>query len=352
MTALAALTLALALMPQASLTPLTTPLPPLPIAVFPDHEPPRLTAGAWALYSVDEGAMIWASAADQVRPPASVTKLMTALLVVEAGIDPAEEVTISAAAAAEPIGYVGQQKIYEGEVWTVEALLTDLLIYSDNGAAIALAERVAGSVAAFVELMNERAAELGMTSTNFENPNGLDKAGHVSSARDLIRLGAAVIGQPRIAMITRVKYITFTPGGRVMEVKNTNRLLGTFPGVFGLKTGDTLTARQVLLSYAALPHEDFLGVVMGTDGHMRDTRALIAYAMRTLGPKDCFYSVGADLPALAEWPEWLLARIDAAGTLDDGHRADIPTPLSPAERELTAALRDLLPRVLGGGEGS
>lgn len=346
---LAALALSLTLAASPSLAPITTSLPPLPIAAFPAHEPPQLSAAAWALYSVDEQAFIWARGLDEVRAPASVTKLMTALLVVESGADPLAEVTISTAAAAEPIGYVGQQKLYEGEVWTVEALLTDLLIYSDNGAAVALAEHVAGSVPAFVEMMNRRAAELGMTSTNFENPNGLDETGHVSSARDLVRLGRAVLAEPRLTAITRVKYVTFTPGGRVMSVRNTNRLLGTFPGIFGLKTGDTLTAGQVLLSYGAFPHEDFLAVVMGTNGHMRDTSLLMAYALRAFGPQDHFYSVGADLPALADWPEWRLARIDAVGSLDDGRRPGLPVALSPTERRLAADLGDLLPRVLGGG---
>jgi len=348
MPALAVLALSLGLAVQPALTPLPTSLPPLPIAAFPEHEPPQLEAGAWALYSLDEGAVIWGSAVDVVRAPASVTKLMTALLVVESGLDPLMEITISPAAAAEPIGYVGQQKLYEGEVWTVEALLTDLLIYSDNGAAVALAEQVAGSVPAFVEMMNVRAGQLGMTSTNFENPNGLDETGHVSSARDLIRLGEAVLAQPRIAAVVRVKYATFTPGGRVMAVRNTNRLLGTFPGVLGLKTGDTLTAGQVLLSYGSFAHDDFLAVVMGTNGHMRDTGLLLAYARRTLGPQDHFYSAAADLPALADWPTWRLARIDAVGFLDNGRRPGGSTPLSPAERRLAAALGDLLPGALGG----
>jgi D-alanyl-D-alanine carboxypeptidase (penicillin-binding protein 5/6) len=351
-TGLAALVLSLALTPQASVRPLTAPLPPLPIAAFPDHEPPGLEARSWALYSVDEGVLLWAGAADQVRPPASVTKLMTALVVVERGTQPGEEVIISAAAAAAPIGYVGQLKVYQGEVWTVEALLAEMLVYSDNGAAVALAEHVGGSVDGFVDLMNQKAADLGMTNTHFENPNGLDETGHISSARDLIRLGTAVIHQPRITRATRLKFLTFSPGGRVMEVKNTNRLLGTFPGVLGLKTGDTATAGRVLLSYATLPHEDFLGVVMGTDDHMGDTGALMAYAMRTLGPKDHFYAAGVHLDALAEWPEWQRTRLAAAGPLDDGRRPDAVLPLSPAERPLAAALRDLLPMLLGGGGGS
>lgn len=352
MIGLATLALTLTLVPQPALTPLTAPLPPLPIAAFPQHAPPRLASAAWGLYSLDEGAMLWSSAVDQVRAPASVTKLMTALLVVEAGTDPAEQVTISATAAAEPIGYVGQQKLYEGEVWAVESLLTDLLIYSDNGAAVALAEHVSGTVEAFVELMNRRAAELGMTSTVFKNPNGLDQTGHVSSARDLIRLGAAVASEPRVTRITRVKYAIFTPGGRVMAVRNTNRLLGTFPGVFGLKTGDTLSAGEVLLTYAALQHDEYLSVVMGSDDHMRDSRTLLAYALTTFGPRDHFYSVGAGLAALSGWPDWALARLDAAGPLDAGVRSGVPVRLSPAERALAAGLRDLLPALLGGDKSA
>ncbi|MCU0280801.1 MAG: serine hydrolase [Acidimicrobiia bacterium] len=236
----------------ASLNPIGVPLPPLPIAAFPAHEPPVLSSASWALYSVDDAALVWAADADEVRAPASVTKVMTALVVVSQGVAPDEEVTISARAASEPIGYTGQQRTYQGEVWTVEALMSDMLVYSDNTASVALAEHTAGSVDAFVALMNEKAAELGMTATHFVNPNGLDADGHVSSARDLVTLGAAAIQEPRITRITRLKFVTFMPGGRIMEVKNTNRLLGTFPGVLGLKTGDTARAGEVLLSYAVL----------------------------------------------------------------------------------------------------
>jgi D-alanyl-D-alanine carboxypeptidase (penicillin-binding protein 5/6) len=323
-------------------------VPPLPMAAIPDHAPPQLSAHAWALYAVNEAAIVWAGNADEVRAPASVTKLMTALVVIDQGAQPDELVTISARAAAEPIGYVGQNKLYSGEVWSVEALLADMLVYSDNGAAIALAEHVAGSVDAFVVLMNDKAAELGMTATHFENPNGLDEDGHVSSARDLIRLGLAAIQEPRITRITRIRNLTFTPGGRIMEVKNTNRLLGTFPGVLGLKTGDTVNAGEVLLSYAVFPHETFLGVVMGSTDHMADSRALLAYALRTLGPKDHFYAPGASLDALAGWPNYVRARLNAVGLLDDGHRPDNPIPLTPAERAAAAALARLLPRLLGG----
>jgi D-alanyl-D-alanine carboxypeptidase len=326
-------------------------LPPLPFAAFPAHEPPVLSARSWALYCVDDGAMVWASDADEVRAPASVTKVMTALVVIGQGVGPDEEVTISAAAAAEPIGYTGQQKLYAGEVWAVERLMADLLIYSDNGAAVALAEHTAGSVEAFVELMNQKAAALGMSSTHYVNPNGLDADGHVTSARDLVRLGAAAIQEPRITRLTRLKFVTFRPGNRVMEVKNTNRLLGTFPGVFGLKTGDTAKAGEVLLSYAVLAHDRYLGVVMGSPDHMAETAELLAYAQRIMGPQDHFYAPGIHSEELAEWPSWRRARLAAVDPLDDGKRPDRPTPLSPGQQQVLGALRDLLP-VLLGGEGS
>jgi serine-type D-Ala-D-Ala carboxypeptidase (penicillin-binding protein 5/6) len=332
----------------ASLVPVGISLPPLPIAALPAHEPPVLTAASWALYSLDQGAFVWASDLDEARAPASVTKLMTALVVVDQGIDLTDEVTISARAANEGIGYEGQLKLYQGEIWTVQDLLEDMLVYSDNGAAIALAEHTAGSVEAFVALMNQKAADLGMAGTHFANPNGLDEDGHMSSARDLVRLGVACVAQPAITRVTRVKSATFTPGGRIMPVRNTNRLLGTFPGVLGLKTGDTINAGEVLLSYAVLGHEEYVGVVMGSSDHMYESALLLAYATRILGPQDYFYASGADLDQVAAWPEWRRARLAAAGLLDNGQRADIPMPLSPAQRTAATALRDLLPALLGG----
>jgi len=332
----------------ASVAPLGASLPPPPISALPAHEPPALRARAWALYSVDEAALVWAANADQVRAPASVTKLMTALVVVSQGVGPDEEVTISARAAAEPVGWVGQLKVYQGQVWTVEALMAEMLVYSDNGAAVALAEHTAGSLEAFLALMNQKAADLGMSSTSFQNPNGLDKDGHVSTARDLIRLGAAVIQEPRLTRITRLKFVTFTPDGRIMQLRNTNRLLGTFPGVLGLKTGDTANAGEVLLSYAVLAHEEYVGVVMGSPDHMAETADLLAYAGKILGPQDHFYAAGAHLDELADWPSWRRARLAVAGPLDDGRASEAPMPLSPVQRELAAALRDLLPALLGG----
>jgi len=320
-------------------------LPPPPIAAFPDHEPPAIDAEAWVLYSVDEGAILLAVNADQLRAPASVTKVMTALVVV-ANCEPDELVTISANAAATPVGFVGQAELREGQVWTVEDLLAYILVISGNDGAVALAEHVAGSEEEFVALMNDMAAQLAMDSTS---PNGLDAVGHLTTARDLIRLGVAAVREPRIVALTSTKYVIFElSSGGVIEGENTNKLLGSFPGVLGLKTGDTVSAGLVLLSYLHGPHGDYVAVVMGAQNHMMATRELLAYALDTLGPKDHFYSVVAGTDLLAGMPEWFQARAAAAGPLNDGGGAPAEHPPTPAERALIAQLRDLLPGVLGG----
>jgi D-alanyl-D-alanine carboxypeptidase len=343
---MAALLMALALGPSPALRPLD--LPPLPIAAIPDQAPPEIGSASWALYAVGDAGLLWEGNPDDQRPEASVTKVMTALLVVQ-NTSPGETVTVSAAAAGTPVGYTGQATLRQGEVWTVEQLLTDMLVQSDNAAAVALAEHVSGSVAAFSEQMNVKAGELGMTGTVYLNPNGLDVDGHVSTARDLILLGAAAVREPRITAITRISSITFHPGSRIMSVHNTNRLIGVFPGILGLKTGDTQMAGKVLLTYAETAHEHFVAVVMGSDDHMRDTARLIAYAIRTRGPRDYFYRALAGSETVASMPAWWQGRMTSTPLLP----APAPTPavhLTPAERRLTAGLRSLLPAMMGGGE--
>jgi hypothetical protein len=118
--------------------------------------------------------------------------------------------------------------------------------------------------------------------------------------------------------------------------------------VLGLKTGDTVAAGLVLLAYAQTAHEEFVAVVMGADDHLGATADLIAYAGRTLGPKDHFYSALAGHEAVAGFPEWRLNRIAAAGPLADPSAAPSTDSLTPGEATVVQMLRVVLPRVLGG----
>ncbi|OFW48779.1 MAG: hypothetical protein A2146_04305 [Actinobacteria bacterium RBG_16_67_10] len=332
----------------ASPAPRVVDLPMPPMLAFPAEAPPVIDAAAWIVWSVDQNAELGSFNADDVRAPASITKLMTAMLVVE-NAAPAETVTISARAGSTPVGYVGQPQLRQGEVWTVRDLLANILVQSGNDAAVALAEHVAGSVEAFVAMMNARASELGMTSTVFVTPNGLDAEGHVMSARDIVAMGEASLAYPDILRMTRVKRITFDVGGRHIEVDATNRDLGVFPGLFGLKTGDTIGAGQTLLAYDVAQHGSLLSVVLGSAGRLGATRELLAWAWSALGPRDYFFApvVGTDLELL--FPDWYVTRLRAAGALPTGDPvAPEATPLSDA---VNSRLRGLLPALLG-GDGS
>jgi D-alanyl-D-alanine carboxypeptidase (penicillin-binding protein 5/6) len=323
----------------------TIPGPMPPIKSFPVPAPPVLDASAWMLWAVEEDAAIGWQDPDTQRPFASITKLMSAIVAIETG-DLEAEVVISPAAGGVPIGYVGQPDVATGETWTLRELLILTLVGSGNKASAALAEGVSGDVETFVDAMNQKAAELGLTSTAFTNPHGLDAVGHLSTPRDLIDLGRYSLRHRELLEIMRIKEITFVKGGREITVANTNRLVGRFPGYGGLKTGDTLEAGQVLLSYADTGGLELIGVVLGSTQRRIDTRELMAWGMTALGPRDHFYGAASGDPLGTAFPEWYQIRMAAAGQLDPGERD--PDAETPGTQALVAAYRELLPVILGG----
>ncbi len=168
-------------------------------------------------------------------PIASITKLMTVLVTLQhARLD--DVVTVSRRAAA-----VGESSIYleKGEQLTVEELIEAALIQSANDAAVALAEHVGGSQAAFVRMMNEEAARLDLRDTHFANPDGLDAPGHYSSAHDVTKLARIAMKNPVIRGIVDERTASIS-GGRVLHTWND--LLASFPGLLGVKTGHTSEA--------------------------------------------------------------------------------------------------------------
>jgi D-alanyl-D-alanine carboxypeptidase (penicillin-binding protein 5/6) len=228
----------------------------------------------------------------------------------------------------------------------MQELLILTIVGSGNKASAALAEGVSGSIPAFVAEMNSKAAAIGLDDTFFTNPHGLDAEGHVSTPRDLIDLGLYALRHEDLLAIMRTEQITFTPGGREVEVTNTNRLVGRFPGYGGLKTGDTLQAGQTLLSYVDTGTGGLIGVVLGSTQRRVDTRELLAWGLDRLGPRDRFYAAASGTQLAGAFPQWYQTIIDAATPLDPG-------PIDPAERTPLADrveehYRDLLPEILGG----
>lgn len=321
-------------------------VPPLPWAAFPAAAAPEVPARAWVIYSVDSGAEIAVKDPDTQVAPASITKVMSAIIAVE-NVALTESVVVSPVAGGTPIGYIGQADVQTGDTWTIRDLLSVVMVGSGNRASTALAEAVAGSVTDFADLMNAKAAEFAMTNTTFHNPHGLDAVGHITTGRDLVKLGLAALEHPEILHLSRIKHVTLVGNGRITELESTNRDLGVFPGFFGIKTGDTANAGQTLLSYTETQHDRFLIVVLGSPDRREATRELTAWATTTLGPRDIFFApaVGTDL-AMA-FPDWYLPRLAAAGTvpLDPGTAIADHTPLTD---DLQSRFRELLPDLLGG----
>lgn len=216
------------------------------------------------LIDLDTGKTLYELNADKVLPPASITKIMTLLLVVEAAergdLRYDDVVTVSEHACS-----MGGAQIYlkAGEQMTVEELFKAVSIASANDAAVALAEHVAGSEGMFVVKMNERAAELGMTNTVFRNACGLDADGHVSTARDIAKMSAALCAHEK-AFAYSTTWMDSVRGGN-FQLVNTNKLIRSYQGITGLKTGSTGKAKCCLSATAKRNDISLCAVVMGCE---------------------------------------------------------------------------------------
>lgn len=210
------------------------------------------------------GSLVWEKQGERRLAPASLTKLMTALLVAEQG-QPHALVTVSAGAARETGSRIG---LTQGELFRVNDLLAATLIASANDACRALADHLAGSQPHFVQRMNRRAAELGMHNTHFSNACGHDAVGHFSSAQDLALLAHALLKYPWARELVALKEarIVALEGGRSYLLASTNALIGRYPGALGLKTGHTAKAGNCLIALAQRgPTQVLLVLLHGQD---------------------------------------------------------------------------------------
>ncbi len=241
----------------------------------PPPSDPFPKAAASYLVALD-GAVLWERAADARRRPASLTKMMTALVVLEKGYDPGAAVEVSAAAAAETGTRLGLKR---GDRVAAGDLLNAMLVGSANDACLALAEHAGGSAPAFVEAMNARAAALGLKATHFEDPCGHDRAGQVSSARDLRRLAEAALEKPEFARAVALERATVrTAAGRELAVETSNKLLGSLPGTKGVKTGYTAKAGKCVVVLAERDGHRVLAVLLDAPDRWWTAAALVERA--------------------------------------------------------------------------
>lgn len=232
----------------------------------------HVSASGVLIVDVDSGQRIFERSANVQRPMASLTKLMTALVIVE-NHDLSEIVKVPTAAAEVP----GHKAYIEpGEHFTVGSLLTALLAGSANDAALTLANFHSGSPAAFRRAMNARALTLGMTGTSFRNPTGLDDPAHWSTPEDIAALSQYVAGIPEISdrMSLRGKRILSKEGTEV-EVYHTHALLHEVSPVSGGKTGTTSRAGECLMSLVASEDHSYVVVLLGSSDRYKDMEVLL-----------------------------------------------------------------------------
>ena len=244
------------------------------------------TAKSAILIDYATGEVLYEKNADERLAPASMTKIGSMLLIMEAidsdklSVD--DEVTISEEAAS-----MGGSQIFleAGEVYTVHDLLKGVAIASGNDAVVALAEKLAGSQGAFVDMMNEKFKELGANNTNFVNAHGLDSEGHYSTARDMAIIARELLKHEKILEYTSIyeEYLEKNDGTKTWLV-NTNKLVRFYDGVDGLKTGFTESAGYCLTATAKKDDFRLISVVMGedsTENRSSDTVKLLNYGFNT-----------------------------------------------------------------------
>ena len=240
-------------------------------------DPPAVTAAAWLVYDDTFGVELGASNADEERAMASTTKMMTALIALEsARLDDLVEISDRAAAVGE-----AEIGLHPGELFTMEQLIAVMLVRSANDAAMAVAEHIGNSVEGFVDLMNERASELDLRHTSFENPHGLDGDNHYSSARDLLQIALAAMKHDAFAaaVLAQEYPLPDDPEGRSRVAETTNHLLTEgYDGVIGVKTGFTGDAGLTFVAAAERDGRRLYAVVLGSTGsgaHFADAQSLL-----------------------------------------------------------------------------
>ena len=279
-----------------------------------------------------DGRVLWARDPSARRPMASITKIMTAVVALEnAPLD--EMVTVSKDAAT-----VGQSTAFlvTGERLSMHDLLAAMLVKSGNDAAVAIADSVAGTQAAFVQLMNAKAAELGLTNTHFMNPHGLDETGHYSTAADLAVLARYAMSKPAFRDIVDEKQVTIGRGKRRETLTSTDELIGNYQGAMGVKTGNTNGAGFSVISAAQRDGVTLYAVVLGTASdpqRFKDAAELLDWGFAHYRPQQ----LGTQGTVIAEAPvrDYLDVSVPAAMSADTS--AAILDLEGPITRTVTVA---------------
>ncbi|MBI4526490.1 MAG: D-alanyl-D-alanine carboxypeptidase [Deltaproteobacteria bacterium] len=265
---------------------------------FPEE---RLTAHSAFLVDAVTGHVLYEREPDLPLPPASTTKIITALVALESGRLENDLLRVSKTAT-----HVPSSKLYlrPGQAMNIEHLLYSLLLSSANDASLVLAEGIAGSVSRFAEMMTEKARSIGALNSHFTNPHGLTSPGHYSTARDLAIIFNHAMKNPRFREIvqTKTSSVKTISGGKTKKfrniaIRNHNRLLWNFEGAIGGKTGYTFAARKCFVGGVSRDGVTLIVSILGSRDLWGDTRKLLEYGLENYADLKTS-RVAAPLPSL------------------------------------------------------
>ncbi len=258
---------------RASTLPIITPI------LYPQSDGTKIpyhSARAVVIEDAEGKAILYSKSRDMLTLPASITKVMTALVAPDYWSDHARIIE-----AKNEDRAIGQTiKLERGEQIIIKNILYGLLVHSGNDAALALAENFPGGYTAFVSTMNQKAQELHLDHTTFKNPSGVEQYGHSTTARDLAVLAAYAMQNTIIAQMAQTKRIVITDitSSISHDLETTNELLGVIPGMIGLKTGWTTNAGECLVSFVERDGHQIVVVVLGSLDRFGDSTTLINWA--------------------------------------------------------------------------
>ena len=238
-----------------------------------------INSRAAIVYDRSSGTILFGKNENEKRKMASTTKIMTAIVVIEKS-NLEDIVTVSSKAAGTGGSRLG---LHTDDKISVLNLLYGLLLCSGNDAAVALAEYVGGDVSGFADLMNSKASNLGLTSTHFVSPHGLDDDDHYTTAYELALITDYALKNETFRNLVGTKNYTISINGYPKNLSNTNELLGNLDGVYGVKTGFTNGANRCLVTSVKRDNMDLICIVLGADtkkDRTRDSSQLIEYAFK------------------------------------------------------------------------
>jgi D-alanyl-D-alanine carboxypeptidase (penicillin-binding protein 5/6) len=296
-----------------------------------------ITADAAVLLDARTGTILYGRSPYERRPPASTTKILTAIVALEKGYL-SDVVTVSPSAA-----WTEGSSIYlrTGEKLTLEALLWGALMESGNDACVAIAEHIAGSEKGFSQLQNAKARALGAWDTHFVNPHGLPDPDHYTSAYDLATIARYSLRNSKFQEIVRSQEQTLKGPEGSRTFYNTNRLLWSYSGADGVKTGTTAEAGQCLVASATRAGRQLVAVVLHSDDRWSDAIALLDYGFQETRLLNLFqageviglplaHGFEASIPVRVERDLYLVVDKDAAERVE--RVLEVPTLRAPVER--------------------